>query len=145
MRQTLGEYEEYEGPIELHGEERGEETEGRRRRLPTVLLTLALMALFAGALWYAYIRGTHHAGPGGVPLIRADERPAKIKPDQPGGMAIPDQNISLYNDRRSTGPVEKLLPPPEQPMPRPVAAPPIPPAPPQEAAAPALPPVAPPP
>jgi len=54
-----------------------------------------------------------------VPLIRADDRPTKIKPDQPGGMAIPDQNASIYNEKPGTPPVEKLLPPPEQPMPRP--------------------------
>jgi hypothetical protein len=58
-----------------------------------------------------------------VPLIRADERPTKVKPDQPGGMAIPDQNVSLYNEKPGGPPVEKLLPAAEQPMPRPAPAP----------------------
>ena len=56
-----------------------------------------------------------------VPLLRADERPTKVKPDQPGGMAVPDQNVSLYNEKLAKSPVEKLLPPPEQPLPRPQA------------------------
>src|SRR5205823_464748 len=61
-------------------------------------------------------------GPGGeVPLIRADDRPMKIKPDQPGGMPVPDQNVSVYNEKPGAAPVEKLLPPPEQPMPRPAS------------------------
>jgi hypothetical protein len=54
-----------------------------------------------------------------VPLIRADDRPMKIKPDQPGGMPVPDQNVSVYDQKPGAAAVEKLLPPPEQPMPRP--------------------------
>ena len=60
------------------------------RRLPMIFLTVLAMAVFAGGLWFAYVQGTRHpavAGPGdAVPLIRADERPTKVKPDQPGGM-----------------------------------------------------------
>jgi SPOR domain len=86
------------------------------------------MVVFAGGLYFAYVQGTRHAPVGaqsgdGVPLLRADTRPDKVKPDQPGGMAIPDQNVSLYNDKPSAAPVEKLLPAAEQPMPRPVAPP----------------------
>jgi hypothetical protein len=74
-------------------------------------------------------------GPGGeVPLIRADDKPMKMKPDQPGGMPVPDQNVSVYDPKPGVAPVEKLLPPPEQPMPRPV---------PREAAAPPAPSTAP--
>ena len=51
-----------------------------------------------------------------MPLLRADERPTKVKPEQPGGMKVPDQNVSLYNDKPGAAPVEKLLPQPEQPM-----------------------------
>jgi hypothetical protein len=72
----------------------------------------------------------------------------KLKPDQPGGMPVPDQNVSVYDPKPGAAPVEKLLPPPEQPMPRPTpsaaapsAAPPAQPAPatPQQAAATAAP------
>ena len=58
-----------------------------------------------------------------VPLLRADDRPTKVKPEQPGGMPMPDQNVSLYNEKLAKSPVEKLLPPPEQPLPRPAPAP----------------------
>jgi hypothetical protein len=57
-----------------------------------------------------------------VPLIRADDKPMKMKPDQPGGMPVPDQNVSVYDPKPGAAPVEKLLPPPEQPMPRPAPA-----------------------
>jgi len=52
-----------------------------------------------------------------VPLIRADERPTKVKPEQPGGMEIPDQDKLIYNPTRKV--VEHLLAPAEKPMPRP--------------------------
>lgn len=133
----VGDYGERDDGYELHGEERVDEAPRRDRRLPAILLTLGVMALFAGGLWFAYVQGTRHAavtapGGDGVPLIRADERPTKVKPDQPGGMPIPDQNVTLYNDKPGRPSTEKLLPPPEQPMPRPAPSPP-----PKEAAAPA--------
>lgn len=124
MRQPASHYDEREDEFELLGEERDDDYAPRDRRLPALLLTVAAMALFAGGLWFAYVQGTRHPAvavpaPSGdaVPLIRADDRPTKIKPDQPGGMKIPDQNVSLYNDKPAA--VEKLLPQAEQPMPRP--------------------------
>jgi SPOR domain len=125
MRQHLGEYDERGEPLGLVGDERLDEFVRPRRRLPTTLLTIVVMAVFAGGLWFLYQQGGRHTagtGPGdAVPLIRADDKPTKIRPDQPGGMAVPDQNASIYNEKPGTPPVEKLLPPPEQPMPRPAA------------------------
>jgi hypothetical protein len=126
MRQS---FTEYRNPDEegfgLVGEDRVDEYDRPDRRLPMIFLTVLAMAVFAGGLWFAYIQGTRHptvpASGDAVPLIRADDRPTKVKPDQPGGMAIPDQNVSLYSDKPGGAPVEKLLPPPEQPLPRPTA------------------------
>ena len=99
------------------------------------------MGLFAGGLWFAYSEGARHSrGPvagNDVPLIRADPRPTRVKPEEPGGMQIPDRDKLIYTQTRSaqTRPVvEHLLPPPEKPMPRPTAPP---------SAAPAAPPPAP--
>ncbi len=123
MRQTFSEYHDPDEGIGLVGEDRADEFARPDRRLSTMLLTLVAMALFAGGLWFAYVQGTRHPAviaPGdAVPVIRADERPTKVKPDQPGGMTIPDQNVSLYNEKPGGTPVEKLLPAAEQPMPRP--------------------------
>jgi hypothetical protein len=125
MRQHLGEYEEEGESLGLVGDERLDEFVRPRRRLPATLLTVVVMAVFAGGVWFVYQQVPRHTagtGPGdAVPLIRADDKPTKIKPDQPGGMAIPDQNASIYNEKPGTPAVEKLLPPPEQPMARPVA------------------------
>ncbi len=62
------------------------------------------------------------AGPSGqVPLIRADTEPVKVKPEKAGGMNIPDKDDPIYSMRPGANPVEKLLPPPEAPAPRPAA------------------------
>lgn len=120
---------EREHSLGLVGEERyGYEGEPEpRRRLPMAVLTLAVMAVFAGGLWFAYTQGAKHAGGGAggnVPLIRADDRPTKVRPEQPGGMDVPDRDKLVYSDRPGGAPVEKLLPPAEQPQPRPTAPPP---------------------
>jgi hypothetical protein len=94
------------------------------RRLLTIAAGLGVMVLFAGGLWLAYVAGTRHAGGAGAadaPLIRADARPDKVKPDKPGGLQVPDRNMLIYGEDRNM--VEHLLPPPEQPMARPAPPP----------------------
>lgn len=145
MRQRQGDYGQgdYEGEEHFLGvvgnEDRVPEVSEQRRLLPTALITVAAMAVFAGGLWFAYVQGARHAGApqaasdGSVPLIRADQRPLKVKPDQPGGMDVPDRDKLIFNEKAGGPPVEKLLPAPEKPEPLPapaakqaMAAPPIP-------------------
>jgi cell division septation protein DedD len=115
---------------ELYADPREEEYVPRPRRMLRVAAALIVMGVFAGGLWFAYVEGVRHVGPangGDIPLIRADTRPMKIKPENPGGMQIPDRDMLIYGEQRPQ--VEHLLPPPEQPMARP-APPPPPPSPP---------------
>ena len=119
------------GPIdpgqrtELFADPRDEEPPQRSHRILATALALLVMGLFGGGLWFAYVQGTRHAGSdaasGDVPLIRADERPTKVKPERPGGMEIPDRDKLIYNPTRTV--VEHLLPPPEKPLLRPTQAP----------------------
>jgi hypothetical protein len=119
--------------------------------VPKPLINVLVMAGFAGGLYFAYVQGTHHPvttapaeaavttaqpaatpavvaqnppPPDNVPLIKADPQPIKVKPDQPGGLVVPDRNMLIYNERPGGPPVERLLPPPEQPQARPAAPPP---------------------
>jgi cell division septation protein DedD len=112
------------------------------RRMFRIAGALLVMGLFAGGLCFAYMAGLRHAGGTGegsdIPLIHADNRPIKVKPDDPGGMHIADRNMLIYGDNRPS--VEHLLPPPEQPMPLPAAASPPAPAPLASAEQPAAPP-----
>jgi cell division septation protein DedD len=106
---------------EVYDNARDEEAPRRPRRVLATVLALLIMGLFSGGLWFAYVHGNRHpadeAGSGGVPLIRADDRPTKVKPEQPGGMEIPDRDKLIYSPTRKV--VEHLLAPPEKPMPRP--------------------------
>jgi len=90
------------------------------RLLPMLIVVLALGS-FAGIVGYYYFAG---GGSDGVaPLIKADQQPFKIKPENPGGIEVPDQDKEIYNrvGRSSVPPptAERLLPPPETPLPRP--------------------------
>jgi len=101
------------------------EEEPRRSGIVRNILVLCVMLGCAGAIYFAYTKGKQAgAGPSGaIPLIRADQDPTKRKPDDAGG-STPDQDKLVYNPNDPNGAkVERLLPPPEQPLPKPVPAP----------------------
>jgi cell division septation protein DedD len=130
MRQRLGDYEEQDNFLGVVGDDRSVGLSEQRRLLPTALITVTAMAVFAGGLWFAYVEGARHgaapqtAATGeNVPLIRADQRPTKVKPDQPGGMDVPDRDKLVFSERAGGPQVERLLPPPERPEPLPVPVP----------------------
>ncbi|WP_448187717.1 SPOR domain-containing protein [Azospirillum sp. sgz301742] len=102
----------------------------RRRGLLALGASVVGIAAFAGVILYAY-RGDRAGPDGGPPVLEADATPTKLRPEQPGGMEVPHQdklvfdrlNQSAKDDRPK---VEHLLPPPEQPLPRPVVTPQVP-------------------
>jgi sporulation related protein len=60
---------------------------------------LGLVALGAAATW-----GLSRMGPRPVPVIEADPRPLKVRPDSPGGMVVPNQDqlvLEGANQRRA--------------------------------------------
>ena len=87
----------------------------------TKLLALVTVSALGGLGWLAYERITA-VDPSAPPLIRADDGPIKIRPEDPGGMAVPDQDKLIYqtlNGGLVEETVERLLPPPEEPLPPP--------------------------
>ena len=69
-------------------------------------------------------------GQGGIPLIKTDPGPVKVRPVNPGGLRVPNRDKLVYDRMhgKSAGPgeaggesggAERLLPPPEQPLPKP--------------------------
>lgn len=105
-----------------------------KRRFGMVLTLLVLAAGSAGAGWYYYGDSLLADGDGEIPVIRAVEGPVKVRPDNPGGMAIPDRDKLVYERLRGSEDelrVERLLPLPELPLapPAPEAETPIPAAP----------------
>ena len=115
-----------DGPAGFGFEEQHEE---RRRWLPRVLTTVAVVAAiggFAGVLFYAYNKGKEVGVAAVPPIIRAGPAPHKIRPEQPGGMAIPNRDKKVYDRLAARTPAptfERLLPPPEKPVASPVAKP----------------------
>ena len=95
----------------------------RRRRLTLAALAVGLAALgTVGGYIYYQLTALDDGGEREVPLIRADDSPIKKRPDDPGGMAIPNQDKLIYDALRDTAEEEKadvLLPPPEEPLPAP--------------------------
>jgi hypothetical protein len=109
------------------------------RRIIAIAVAVAAVAVFAGGTWYAYKRMSRPES-GVPPLIKAETGPAKMAPDDPGGVNVPNRDKQVF-DRMAGSPgarpgePERLLPAPER-----AAA--LPPPPPPPSAAPSLPPPA---
>lgn len=93
-------------------------------RWPKVAVAIVAIAVIAGVGGYVYERFSPRAPVTSrqVPLIKADDSPTKIRPEEPGGMAIPDQDKLVYQALGESGgeeKVERILPPPEEPIPLP--------------------------
>jgi hypothetical protein len=105
------------------------------------LFAFSAVVGFGSLLAYTYLETRDGpVDPNSLPIVRADTRPMKTRPDQPGGIEVPFQDKEIY-DRvgqqatgapavsrqaaaSSGGPVERLLPGPEAVLPRPVPTPP---------------------
>jgi cell division septation protein DedD len=91
-----------------------------------VLGIVGLLAIGAVVAWLGGDDDARDAGPAPAPLIKADPEPVKLRPEEPGGMEVPNRDKLVY--RRLEGlaeppTVEKLLPEPEEPLPPPTAKP----------------------
>lgn len=79
--------------------------------LVTLLIVIGGVWLAAGFIW--------PEDNGQIAILKADNTPYKVKPDQPGGMQIPHQDKLIFNTVSSEGKmvtVERILPGPEAPL-----------------------------
>ena len=92
------------------------------RKLLSGTVGVAALVAFGGLLLHAYGESRSSASGRTTVLIKADPGPFKVKPDSPGGRAVPDRDKRVYERIAAappeTGP-ERLLPPPEVPLPPP--------------------------
>jgi len=107
-------------------QEMTQEEEWSERQLPIpFILTMIILVVASTFLWFLFrwASGENSSIP---PLIPADTAPFKVRPENPGGMMIPHQDKLIYGrlSQGSPQPIERLLPPPEQPI---VQTPPMPP------------------
>lgn len=108
---------------------------GRRKSvLLTAMISIAALASFGGVVYWAHKQDIERGGAGLTPVIPTPAGPAKVRPDDPKGMVVPNQDKDVYTrvDPKAVPPqTERLLAPPTVPVmpPRaPVAAAPPPPA-----------------
>ncbi len=100
------------------------------KKLRRILFALAATVVFTGsgaAVWYAYSTGVREGSEFAAPVLKPAGQ-SKIAPLDPGGRKILDQDKKVFSviDGSSGGrQAERLLPPPENPLPRPMARKPV--------------------
>ena len=90
------------------------------RIIPSIVAFIALVS-FGVIVVYAYNQGIHEGSEDAAPVLRA-EGPSKVPPQTPGGLDVPNQDKLVYNqigEQQVGEAVERLLPPPETPLPKP--------------------------
>ena len=104
-------------------QEASEEEEWETRQSPTPFILVIIILVVASTLLWFLFRWASGEGSNPPPIIPADTAPFKVRPENPGGMMIPHQDKLVYSrlSQNTPQPLERLLPPPEQPM----AAPPL--------------------
>jgi hypothetical protein len=93
-----------------------------KSRLFSAVVAGASLVGFGFVVWYAYQQGVRVGSEDMAPMLRAEASPIKLRPDNPGGMEVLNQDKLVF-DRLTPDPkeplIERLLPPPETPLPRP--------------------------
>lgn len=94
---------------------------GTARGWIMLLVVLAVIAGLAGVVYFAYQQGREEGIRTAPPIVRADDGPEKVAPQDPGGMEIPHQDKQIFERITGDGDtggegVERLLPPPEEPV-----------------------------
>ncbi len=102
----------------------------RGGRIFGAVFAFAAIVGFGSLIAYYFVQNRDgHLDPASIPVVRADARPTKVRPENPGGLEVPFQNSEIYDNvgRQSAGGGavrgtqggERLLPGPEAPLPRP--------------------------
>ncbi len=98
-----------------------DERPSRRRGFPwRLLIGIAVLAVLGVAVWQgAGLLSGGGDNAQGVPVFQASIDPFKHRPDDPGGMNVPNQDVTVYDtigDAENGAGMEQLLPAPEEPM-----------------------------
>ncbi|PKU23675.1 SPOR domain-containing protein [Telmatospirillum siberiense] len=108
--------ERYDSDPDSHYARKGAHT----RLILTVALGLLAFAALGVAARHIFFGEAPKAQSAGVPVIKADDHPIKTKPEDRGGMDVPNQDKLVYErmgqQSDAVPQTERLLPPPEQPQ-----------------------------
>jgi hypothetical protein len=86
------------------------------RRFLTLLIATAAVGGFAVVVLYSYEKTQIAGDNAAVPFVTAQKGPTKMRPREPGGMAVANLDKQVYgrlNIAEQPDTVERLLPPPE--------------------------------
>ncbi len=84
---------------------------GTRRMVMIAGALLGAVVLAGGGLWAFQSRG-----PATIPVVEADPRPVRVKPENPGGLQVAGADDQILSGRPDQQRVEGLTPPPEVPV-----------------------------
>ena len=101
-----------------HDEEEDDVEETENPGIMARLATVVVFVLLCVAV-YSYLNSDKKAAnQSDLPLITEEHPPEKVKPDNPGGMEIPQQDASVYDHLEKNAPTtpEKLMPSAEAPV-----------------------------
>tara|TARA_R110000787_G_scaffold86057_10_gene183373 strand:- start:9163 stop:10137 length:975 start_codon:yes stop_codon:yes gene_type:complete len=96
----------------------GPRRSGAGKAVLLILAAFVLVGAGMGAGWLIYSNQSG-TGTGGAPLVRAPAEPAKVRPENPGGMEVPDTDKGVYDvvsGNAGEPRTEKLLDAPERPQ-----------------------------
>lgn len=93
-----------------------------RKPLFATSIVVVMMGVLGGVIWYSYPQESAQREMMNTPIVRADAGDYRTVPAEPGGMAIPYRESTVFNTLRpsegNTNRVENLLPQAEQPVSR---------------------------
>lgn len=82
------------------------------RRIFKVIAVLAVLTIFAALIFSAFSENENLSDGQALPLIRADNAPIREKPEDRGGMMVPNKDSTIFDTlkgERSEGGIENLL------------------------------------
>ncbi|MCY6380579.1 SPOR domain-containing protein [Hoeflea prorocentri] len=77
-------------------QEAGEEQGGRRGMVAAIVVLVIAVVGGGGFYWWNSSLGST-GGSGEPPVISADNDPVKVKPEDPGGKTVPNQDLAVYD------------------------------------------------
>lgn len=94
-----------------------------RRPVYATGIVVALLAVLGSVIWYSYPKESAQREVMNTPIVRADAGDYRTAPAEPGGMAVPYRESTVFNTLRAeeetqSAKVENLLPQAEQPVSR---------------------------
>ena len=81
----------------LNRRERAGVHPGSLRRVLAVTAGLAVLGILSAVLYSTWPEGRSEISDAAVPIIRADATPYKTAPDEPGGMAVPNKDSTIFD------------------------------------------------